>query len=86
MPPPPESKWIIAYTKQVAPGRAQTNPNDPNSKFETEPLDLELKTEMRVASQINGPSTVVSISIITDRSGLAKQFGTTVVNVLVIGY
>jgi hypothetical protein len=27
---------MMEYTNQVAPGRAQTNLNDPNSKFETE--------------------------------------------------
>jgi hypothetical protein len=26
---------MVVYTEQVAPGRAQTNPNDPNSKFQT---------------------------------------------------
>jgi len=26
---------MIAYNKHFAPGRAQTKPNDPNSKFQT---------------------------------------------------
>jgi hypothetical protein len=26
---------MMVYTKKVAPGRAQTNPNDSNSKFQT---------------------------------------------------
>jgi hypothetical protein len=28
-------KLMMVYTNRVAPGRAQTNPNGPNSKFQT---------------------------------------------------
>jgi len=60
---------MMLYTNQAAPGRAQTNTNDQNSKSKT-----------------NNPSTVVPNCIITGRTGFAKRYDTTAVNVLVIEY
>jgi hypothetical protein len=68
---------MMIYANQVAPGRAQTNPNDRNSKFDTAEL---------VAGQTNHPSTVVSNYIITGRAEVAKRCDTTVLNVLAIEY
>jgi hypothetical protein len=55
----------MKYTKQVAPGRAQINPNDPNPKFDTAEL---------VAGQTDDQPTAVPNSIFTDRPELAMKY------------
>jgi hypothetical protein len=60
-------KRTMIYIYQVAPGRAQTNPNDPNSKFQTNELSTVVPSVIitgrpRFAKRCG--TTVVSVLVI----------------------
>jgi len=77
--------YIILRKFQAPKIKYQTNPNDPNSKFDsTERFGPGLTAEGLVAGQINNPFTVVPSDIMTGRSGFAKPCDKILMDVMVI--